>query len=183
MRSIFVVFFVLVLSLGGKAQTTSSPPSTDGSQNGQTHGLGAGGTVFNTWGFMYRHHFANRFGFSTSIGGWLTTGYGYVGNELGMPITLSHRHYGWSALPEASIRIYLIPYLANIYRRNSWERDRTTNSLEIGLGAGPGAEFFFSKHFGIHAELPWMTFMRLANRKFAFHNSYPHFGGGLIYYF
>jgi hypothetical protein len=92
-------------------------------------------------------------------------------------------------MPDASLRIYLAGYLANIYRKyTAWEgpKNKTSDgvhSWEIGLGAGPGAEFFFNRHFGIHLELPWMTFAQIANKELSFLKSYPHIGGGVVYYF
>lgn len=146
--------------------------------NGQSSGIGAGGTVFHTWGFMYRRHFANNFGFSGSLGGWFTREGGHVGNELGLLYTFAHHKFSLKSLPESSVRVYLAGYFANIYRR-----DLLGNSLETGIGAGPGLEFFFNRNFALHLELPWMTFFKLANNDFSLRDSHPHVGGGFIYYF
>lgn len=155
--------------------------------NGINNGLGAGGTVYKTWGFMYRHHFANNLGFSTSLGGWLDRHWGHLGNELGVLYTLAHHEFDWSGLPNSSIRVYLAGYLANIYRNNYHNYDGKNragrHSWEIGLGAGPGLEFFFNRYFGVHLELPWMTFVNVDKDGLSFLSSYPHIGGGLIYYF
>ncbi len=65
MRALFFGLLFLFCTTATAGANLSSKP------NGQTNGLGAGGSVFYTWGFMYRHHFANNFGVTTSIGGWL----------------------------------------------------------------------------------------------------------------
>lgn len=98
--------------------------------NGVNNGLGAGGTVYKTWGFMYRHHFLSSYEF-----------HGPSDSKVS---------------------------------KNVWES---------GLGAGPGLEFFFNRYFSLHLELPWMTFVNIDSKGLAFLNSYPHIGGGLIYYF
>lgn len=176
MRRFLLIGLVAVFSTSLVSETESLARPRE--QNGVTNGLGAGGTVYDTWGFMYRRHFENNFGVSTSLGGWIDQDYGHIGNELGLLYTLAHHSFQWSALPNASIRVHLVAYLANIYRRffkkNNWD---------IGLGAGPGLEFFFNKHFSLHLELPWMTFVRADGRGLSFRSSYPHIGGGLIYYF
>lgn len=155
-------------------------------ENGETNGVGAGGTVFWTWGFMYRRHFANGFGFSTSLGGWFSQEQGHIGNELGLLYSFAHYKFSSTALPESSIRVYAVGYLANIYNRatyHNFDRWAKVHALDIGLGAGPGLEYFFNRHFAIHAELPWMTFVKVTNKGVSFRDSYPHFGGGFIYYF
>lgn len=151
-------------------------------ENGVDHGLGAGGSVFWTWGFLYRHHYEDRFGFSASLGGWFDTHGGHLGNSLGLLYTLAHHQSFWRAAPSLSIRVYLVAYLSNIYFRRHYHDD-SPNSLHTGLGFGPGLEIFLNRHFGLHLELPWMTFTTLNDKGLRFRDSHPHFGGGLIYYF
>ena len=180
MRIIALMLFVLL-------STQMMAVSTISEANGETNGLGAGGTIYYTWGFMYRHHFANGLGLTTSIGGWVDRDDGYIGKEIGGLYTLAHHELNWSWLMNSSIRVYLAGYLANIYRKGqdySYKSEvKGKVQWDIGLGAGPGLEFFFNRYFALHAELPWMTFVRATKNEVAFHNSYPHFGGGLIYYF
>jgi hypothetical protein len=178
--------FVLVLLMISVTLWGNENMHHHGHENGQGSGFGAGGVVFDTWGFMYRHHFANNFGVSTSLGGWFSNNRGYIGNEVGLLYSLAHHKFSWASMPSASIRIYLASYLAYIYRKHAseWETKSTPEHVwDIGLGVGPGAEFFFSKHFAVHLELPWMSFVKIANKDVSFLSSYPHFGGGVIYYF
>jgi len=170
-----------MLSTGGLAKTHS--PAI---MNGQSHGIGAGGSVFWTWGFMYRQYFANNFGVTSSLGGWFDSRSGHIGNSLGLLYTLGHHVIAGQTLPNGSIRIYLVGYLANIFFRNDYFENppyRVQNAWHIGLGAGPGLEFFFNQHFAVHAEVPWMTTYQIANKKGSFHGSHPHVGAGFIYYF
>ena len=162
-------------------------------KNGIAHGMGIGGSVYRTWGFSYRRYFVNDIGLSTSLGGWLTGTYGHVGNSIGISYSVAHHSFSWPFLPKSSVRVYLIGYLANIFGReedlmlpgqpNGSGAISFTNSYSLGIGVGPGAEFFFSPNFGVHLELPWMTFFKTNKKKLAFRDSYPHIGGGLSYYF
>ncbi len=183
MKNIFAAFLILgfcTASVGKEA----SPSSLD---NGIQHGLGAGGSVFYTWGFIYRHHFDNGLGFSGSLGGWFNQYQGHLGNSLGLLYTLAHHKFTFNALPNASIRVYLAAYLANIYRQNDYklsdDHSSMDRSLSTGLGAGPGVEFFFNSNFSLHTELPWMTFITMKRGGWAFRDSSPNFGAGVIYYF
>jgi hypothetical protein len=144
--------------------------------NGEANGLGAGGTVIDTWGIIYRHHFHSGFGFTTSLGGWFERDKGWVGNELGLLYSIINHHFAWQSMPYASIRGYIVAYLGDIFRYKPAKYD-------IGIGAGPGAEFFFNRHISVHLELPWMIFGRVENNKLGFRDSHPHLGGGIIYYF
>lgn len=151
-------------------------------QNGVAHGIGIGGTVHRTWGFNYRQYFESNLGITVNFGGWLQEAYGHLGSALGMSYTFAHHQFTNSRLPESSIRVYGVAYLAGIYE-NHGVNDERRHSFDLGLGAGPGAEFFFTKNFSIHLELPWMTFVTFSQSKTFFARSYPHFGGGISYYF
>lgn len=182
-----IVAICLILSFCGSAFSDSRANHRVGSENGIANGLGAGGSVFWTWGFLYRHHFEDRFGVSASLGGWFTESRGHLGNSLGLLYSVAHHQFFWKAMPNTSIRVYLVAYLSNIYHRNSYDYDddkeSSKNALHSGLGAGPGIEFFFNQYFSIHMELPWMTFMRFTKNGARFRDSHPHFGMGLLYYF
>lgn len=160
-------------------------------ENGLALGLGAGGTVYNTWGFIYREHFNNKWGVSSSLGGYFNNNRGYIGNEIGLVYKIAHHPFSFTTMPHASIRVHLVAYLANIYHYNDRKYDNTPENeptkinkhvWDIGLGGGPGVEFFFNRHFALHLELPWMTFIKI-DKGLSFLSSYPHFGGGVIYYF
>ncbi len=165
----------------------------DSHKNGLTLGIGAGGTVFETWGFTLRRHFSSRWGISASMGGWFMNNHGHAGLAVGPMFTLAHHAFPKSSLSRSSLRIYLVGYAAGFYfldtRYDHIERDKTTirrleHSAGFGLGAGPGIEYFFTDNFAIHLELPWMTRFRIKPvTGFEFHNSYPNIGGGFTYYF
>ncbi|HXW54075.1 MAG TPA: hypothetical protein VEL47_08230 [Myxococcota bacterium] len=155
-------------------------------ENGLANGIGAGGSVYWTWGFMYRRHFHHNFGFSANLGAWFDNSHGHVGTSLGLLYSLAHYKFARSSLPDSSIRVYLAGFLSPIYDRNSsiyLKDSQRVNSFHFGFGAGPGVEYFFNRHFALHVEIPWMTFFRLANNTVSFRDSYPHVGGGFIYYF
>lgn len=190
MKTLKLIGCILILAISWQIQSEPNDPFFTKHQNGVSHGLGAGGTVFWSWGFLYRQHFANNFGFATSFGGWFDSNDGYLGNELGILYTLAHHHFNGSALPNSSLRVYGIAYLANIYRLEDQfvpnEKPKgfiKKNIWDVGLGVGPGLEFFFNRNFALHAELPWMTFVRFMDKSASFKSSYPHFGGGFTYYF
>jgi hypothetical protein len=155
-----------------------------------THGLGVGGTIFKTWGLNYRTYFDRHFGLSANLGGWITNSFGNLGTALGGSYTLAHHKFDDSkTFPHSSIRVYIIAYIAGIYNHNFPPRTDSDvkafskHYFDLGFGIGPGAEFFFNRHFAIHAELPWMTFFRFSKNYNAFESSHPHFGGGVTYYF
>ncbi len=166
-------------------------PVQDARKNGESHGIGIGGTVYETWGFSYRHHFSNRFGISTNLGGGFWNDSGHAGLAIGGMYTFAHHNFPNSGLPRSSIRIYAVAYAAGVYHLNSTHRfvkdmmvDNSTHSAMLGLGIGPGAEYFFTENFSIHLEIPWMTKVSIKPKKgLAFENSYPNFGGGWTYFF
>jgi hypothetical protein len=173
-------FFALLLTLSTQAPATNPSPN---SSNGQSHGIGAGGTVFYTWGFLYRQHFANNFGFTASLGAWIDRNGGHLGNALGLLYTLANHSFTGASLPHSSIRVYLVGYLGNVLHRDRYFIGYgRSNAWHPSIGAGPGIEFFFNRHFALHAELPWMTTFRVSDG-FSFYNSHPHIGAGFIYYF
>lgn len=184
-------FITIFLSIAGFAQEQAPKPNYN---NGQKHALSVGGIIFDTWGFGYRHHFASsNFGLSANLGGWVSNSWrGRVGLDLAGLYTLSHHSFENSGLSQSSIRIYLAAHLSGVY---FVERDfvnpegkitvsSTRHNFETGIGAGPGAEFFFTPNFSLHLEVPWITrFSIEKDNGFTFTNSYPHVGGGLSYYF
>jgi hypothetical protein len=158
--------------------------------NGESHGMGIGGTVFDTWGFSYRHYFPSKLGVVGNLGGWWTGETGHLGVALGASYTLAHHYFANSSLPSSSLRIFGIAYLAGIYHkgysyeiRKSSPNEEIINYFNLGLGVGPGAEFFFTENFALHLELPWMTFFSFSKLKSTLKSSHPHFGGGVTYYF
>lgn len=183
-------FFLMCFGFSSVA-FLNTPKSSDSSEkNGVDQGIGVGGTVFDTWGFTYRHHFLSGFGIVGNIGGWLTSRQGHVGLALGPTYTVAHHTFPTSALPQSSIRIYfeaygsfIVRHSNNIESHRNIDVDRSIYSLSIGLGAGPGAEYFFTRNFSLHLELPWMTILRVEPKGLVFEGSYPHIGGGLTYYF
>lgn len=188
MKTSLAILLAVAFSFAALGETPETGSHKATFENGETNGLGAGGTVFNTWGFLYRRHFANGLGFSTSLGGWLNRDGGYVGSELGLLYTVAHHKFSKSPLPNSSIRVYLVGYLANIISHgHDYSAPITSTAvkttLSTGLGAGPGVEFFFNNHFGCHLELPWMTFLAISNKTVTFDHSYPNIGGGVVYYF
>lgn len=154
------------------------------STNGQAHGIGIGGTVFNTWGFNYRRYLDAHWGVTANLGGWIASSYGQLGTAVGASYTFAHHSFEHSSLPHSSIRIYGVGYVSGIYK-HSWQGSGSGGSTEfdVGFGAGPGAEFFFNPHFAVNLELPWMTFFRLSKMNSGFESSHPHVGGGVTYYF
>lgn len=175
-----LLFFAVLITISTNAQAKIS---TINLSNGQSHGIGAGGTVFYTWGFLYRQHFSNNFGFSASLGTWFDRSGGHIGNALGLLYTIAHHNLSGASLPEASIRIYLVGYFANVYHRHRYlSGSSQAHAWHTSLGVGPGIEFFFNRHFALHVELPWMTTFQITDR-FSFHKSHPHIGAGFIYYF
>jgi|GEM_PF-2401458 len=154
--------------------------------NGEANGFGVGGSVYWTWGFMYRRYFANGLGFSANAGGWFDRSHGHLGAAVNLLYSPFHYRFTSSSLPDSSIRVYLAGSLAPIYDRNAsiYRRERETqDSFHFGFGAGPGLEYFFNRHFAIHGEVQWMTFFRTTTTTMEFRDSYPHVGGGFIYYF
>jgi hypothetical protein len=189
MKQFLAVFLVFIASLSAMGENYPEHERKPVPSNGENNGIGVGGTVWLTQGFVYRHHFHNGLGFSTSIGGFANSYGGYIGNALGLLYPLGHYHPSWSWLE--SIRVYAVGYLANIYNKNnrlghdysSTNTYRAASGFDIGLGVGPGVEFFFNRHFSFHAEVPWMVFGRIANKSFSFRDTDPHPGIGLVYYF
>jgi len=159
----------------------SLPARIHESTNGIAHGIGIGGVVFNTWGFNYRRYFDKTWGMTVNLGGWVSNNNGRVGLAAGATYTLAHHAFSASKLPNSSIRIYGVGYVSGIYGQQGIPGNKS-HFFDLGLGIGPGAEYFFNRHFSIHAELPWMTFFRLGTNS-GFASSHPHFGGGVSYYF
>jgi hypothetical protein len=193
MRRLLLVFLFTVLAVEAISRESFSE-QTAVHENGVNNGIGAGGTIYSTWGFIYRRHFANHWGFSTNLGGWFSDHQGHIGNGLGLLYSIAHHAMDWSAMPNASIRVFLSAHLGTIYTLSRDYHYSKVNGKEssieykrhywdMGLGAGPGVEFFFNKYFSLHAELPWMTFIRIEDKSFKFLNSRPNFGGGFVYYF
>lgn len=179
-RILCATFFALSLSFGSKAEIHWST-------NGIANSMGIGGTVFKTWGLNYRRYFNDHWGLTGNVGGWFNYGYGNLGVSVGGIYTLMHHSFNHSkALPHSSIRINAVAYVAGIYG-HGWSGTSADNKsrhyFDLGLGVGPGAEFFFNRHFAVHAELPWMTFFRFTKEVSRFDSSHPHFGGGVNYYF
>lgn len=177
---------LLFISLGFFKSAHALPDSS--SANGESYGIGIGGTVYKTWGFNYRHYFPSNLGVTANIGGWLTRSSGHLGIASGVLYTFAHHYFRDSELSSSSLRVYGIGYLAGIFRKDYIDyKDNTSGQkalmFDLGFGVGPGAEFFFTKKFSIHLELPWMTFFTFAPGSFHFKNSYPHIGGGISYYF
>jgi len=195
-------FFILSALFSGLAFSqnliSKSPEIANNSlqyENGTTHSLGFTGAMYKTSGFNYRQHFSNNFGMNVALGGWFRRTGGYLANTLGLSYTLAHHKFRKSSLPNSSVRIYLLGKLANIHNFNdsydySFEppgRRRKDKKLRyavnLGLGVGPGAEFFLNKHFAAFLEVPWMTFVEIKKGSTQFLRSYPHVGAGLSYYF
>lgn len=160
--------------------------------NGESPALGIGGTVFETWGFLYRQYFPSNFGIAGTIGGWMNEFSGKIGLAFGTSYTFAHHYFPNSYLASSSVRVYGIAYLGSIFGREinyKWDkaadksREERHRAFDIGLGLGPGAEFFFNEHFAVHLELPWMTFVRFKDNGAFFRSSHPHIGGGISYYF
>jgi hypothetical protein len=185
---IFVLFFTLLNSAYADNEVQE--------ENGEGPGVGIGGTVFETWGFTYRQYFPGELGFAASLGGWINSYRrrefdGKIGLAAGASYTFAHHHFPNSGLPSSSLRIYGIAYLAGILRNDydyyySDDKNRIDQRIlafDLGAGPGIGAEFFFTKNFAIHLELPWMTFVTFNRYGGRLKSSYPHIGGGLSYYF
>ncbi len=161
--------------------------------NGIAHALGIGGTVFDTWGFTYRHHFANNFGIAASIGGSFRNSWGHAGTGIGLLYTLAHHRFSVQSLPNSSIRIYVALYTGITYEGNQKVSNvkvdsfvtTTKHMIKVGMGPGPGVEYFFTKNLAVHIELPWMTTISIEPDPAGvfFASSFPNFGGGLSYYF
>lgn len=179
------------LKLSMMALVLAAGLSAENYDNGISHGLGVGGTVFRNGGFTYRHHFQSNYGIAGSIGGWFSEYGAKAGSGVGLLYTLAHHQFPQSSLPNSSIRIYLAFYSGFIYEQNRQSEPKaagytetTKHILNIGVGPGPGIEYFFTKNLALHFELPWMTFFKIqANpASFSFSSSYPHAGGGFTYY-
>lgn len=155
------------------------------STNGISNGIGIGGTVFNTWGLNYRRHFNNKWGMTVNLGGWISDSYGKLGTAVGGSYTFMHHAFKNKTFPNSSIRVYGVAYVSGIYGHGWLKPGEATaqHYFDFGFGIGPGAEYYFNKHFAVHLELPWMTFFRFAKNFSSFQSSHPHFGGGVSYYF
>lgn len=187
MRKVFfIIGFLLFLRAGYTEEATLE------AHNGEGPAIGIGGTVYGTWGFLYRQYFPSQFGIAGSLGGWMDEYSGKLGTAVGSSYTFAHHYFPNSFLASSSVRIYAIGYLAGIFKRErDYKWDKATNqgnekkyfAFDLGLGVGPGAEFFFTPHFAVHLELPWMTFVTFKHSDAWFRSSHPHVGGGLSYYF
>ena len=179
-RILFVSLLALFFALPNHAAERSS-------LNGQAHGIGLGGTVFNTWGLNYRRYFDPYWGMTVNLGGWISNSVGRLGTAVGGTYTFAHYSFEHSKkFHNSSIRVYGVGYIAGIYGHD-WLPGATAappaHYFDLGFGIGPGAEFFFNRHLAVHAELPWMTFFRMSKNKSGFESSHPHIGGGISYYF
>jgi len=179
-RILCTTSLVFLFALGTNAVERSST-------NGQANGIGLGGTVFNTWGLNYRRYFDPYWGITANFGGWVSNSIGRVGTAIGGTYTFAH--YSWEKSKKwhnSSIRIYAVGYISGIYG-HGWmsgiQPGTPEHYFDLGFGVGPGAEFFFNRHFAAHLELPWMTFFRFSKINSGFESSHPHIGGGLTYYF
>ncbi len=186
---ISLALFLFVLGFSNTAFL--EPSKVDPNKNGESHGIGVGGTVYETWGFAYRHHFASRFGITANLGGGFWNNSGHAGLAVGGMYSFAHHTFPNSGLPRSSIRIYLIAYGSGIYGLNSshkYYREMSVSNYQhtatVGLGAGPAIEYYFTENFSLFFEIPWMTKVTITPSKgLAFLNSYPNFGGGFLYYF
>lgn len=165
----------------------SNHAAVHSSTNGQANGIGLGGTVFNTWGLNYRRYFNDHWGITANLGGWVTNSVGRVGTAIGGTYTFAHYTFENSKkFHNSSLRVYAVGYISGIYG-HGWLTAGTVgipmHYFDLGFGIGPGAEFFFNRHFAVHAELPWMTFFRFSKERKGFESSHPHIGGGVSYYF
>lgn len=186
------IFLSLIFLLATDVVAADPTPKTSHIANGNYNGIGAGGSVFDTWGFIYRRHFANDFAFTSSIGGWYNSWNRYIGLSLGGLYTVKHHEFDWSWLPNSSIRIYLGAYLSNVIRNDSEYKyevlpGSSTESRvlrwDIGFGAGPGIEFFFNRYFAFHMDLPFMAVLRQSKNQIYLREARLNFGGGFVYYF
>lgn len=189
MKFKWLFFILFAVSILNSAQALEE--RSERHINVESHGFGMGGSIFETWGFVYRHYLPSNIGIVANLGGWLTENYGHLGLATGVSYTLAHHFFPNSGLPSSSLRVYGIAYLAGIFRQSNWgissgdgKYESTKRlSFDLGLGVGPGAEYYFTRNFAINLELPWMTFFKFAKKSASFKSSYPHIGGGISYYF
>lgn len=169
-----IALFFLSFALSFNAATSNNEPPR--------HGIGFGGSVFDTQGFIYRYN-TNNIGLSSSFITIITKYQQRISGSLGASYSLNQLHFPKSKLPNSSLNIYLIGYIAPVYSDTSYTIP-SKKSILFGLGIGPGIEYKFMPSIGVFFEVPWMTFIRhtIINGQITLDHSYPHMGGGLVYY-
>lgn len=177
MRSYFIKILLLFCILMAAPVSISS------------NGIGLGGTIWDTWGIVYRKNFENNLSIGATLGGGLNYSYGYLGTSFGLFYKIAEHNFNFAALPDASIRFNILNYFSCVYhynndgeRFNSYDLELNRHTFKPGVGPGFGIEFNPIKFLSLHLESAWNTKLNISN-KTRFDSSRPEVGGGFIFYF